>query len=187
MTILSFKNQLLIAMPSLQDGYFDQSVAIICEHNEQGALGIVINKNTPDITLLDVLEQSQVAIPPMMSPHEMVYLGGPVQPEQGFVLHTPIGEWSSSLRVSDELALTTSRDILANLGTQLAPQHFLVAVGYAGWGAGQLEREIAENYWLTAEVSLDILFTIPPLVKRSAAVASLGITLDQLIAGCGHA
>lgn len=185
-TATNFSNQFLIAMPNLADPNFFQSVTLVCDHNEDGALGIVINHPT-DVSIGDLLEQMEMSSPDAAINEMPVFNGGPVQMERGFILHQPLGDWDSTLRISDELGLTTSSDILAAIAGDQGPQRALVALGYAGWGAGQLEQEMADNAWLTTPVDLDIVFELPPERRWRAAAEQLGIDLDLLSGGAGHA
>ncbi len=179
-------NQLLIAMPTLADPNFSQSVAYLCEHNADGALGIVINRPS-GITVGELLEHLEIPLEDSEVAARPVYAGGPVQRERGFVLHRPLGDWDSSLTVADDLGVTTSRDILEAIARDEGPEEWLLALGYAGWGAGQLERELAENTWLNGPASLDILFHRPTDQRWYAAAASLGVDLSLLSSESGHA
>ena len=179
----SLQNNFLIAMPQMHDPNFSGSLTYICEHNEYGAMGIIVNRPT-ELELEDVLEQLDI---PCKSRGEQVYSGGPVQIERGFILHTGAPTWESSMPVSAELSLTTSRDILEAIGSGTGPQKYILALGYAGWGEGQLERELTENAWLTCSANLQVLFDIPDDAKFKAAVSILGIDTDQLSGQIGHA
>ncbi|OOG28579.1 hypothetical protein B1C78_01710 [Thioalkalivibrio denitrificans] len=181
----NFTNQFLIAMPGLEDPNFFHSVTYICEHNEQGAMGIVINQPS-DLNLRTVLEHMKIEAADGAD-DTPVYNGGPVQPDRGFVLHPPGGSWSSSVQVSDIVAVTTSRDILEAMARREGPEQFLVALGYAGWGAGQLEQEIAANAWLTTPSDPDILFTLPADRRWQAAATRLGVDLSLISGDAGHA
>ncbi len=182
----NFTNQFLIAMPTLADPNFFRSVTLICEHNPDGALGIVINHPT-EVSLGDLLGHMQIESTNAAINETPVFNGGPVQVERGFVLHQPTGDWDSTLEVTDTLGLTTSSDILTAIVEGRGPDRALVALGYAGWGAGQLEQEMAENAWLTSPVDLDIVFDIAPEQRWHAAAEQLGIDLDLLTGGAGHA
>jgi putative transcriptional regulator len=173
-------------MPSLSDPNFSQTVTYVCEHNEKGAMGIVINRPL-DLTLGEVLSHMQITAGQKLDVKRPVLIGGPVQGEHGFVLHTPVGQWSSSLEVSDGIAVTTSRDILLALADGKGPEHFLVALGYAGWDAGQLEKEMAENAWLSGPADSHVLFDVPLDKRWIAAAALLGIDLNLLSSDVGHA
>ncbi|NJN46022.1 MAG: YqgE/AlgH family protein [Candidatus Competibacteraceae bacterium] len=179
-------NQLLIAMPSLMDPNFHQTVTYLSEHNADGALGIVINRPL-ELTLGELLEHLNIPISQPAIASMPVHYGGPVQPQQGFVVHTPAGDWGSTLRVTDAIGITTSRDILQSLAQGQQPEHALVALGYAGWGPGQLEQELAENAWLSGPADPAILFHTPINQRWSAAAALLGVDLNLLSADAGHA
>lgn len=182
----SLRDHFLIAMPALADPNFSHTVTYICEHNEDGAMGIVINRLMA-ITLADVLEQMAIVPSSRLDTTQAVHEGGPVQPEHGFVIHSPVGAWESSLSISEQLALTTSRDILAAIAHAEGPSRYLIALGYAGWGPGQLEQEMAQNAWLSGPASLEILFELP-LEKRWAAAAELlGVDLNLISSEIGHA
>lgn len=179
----SLCNHFLIAMPYMKDPNFSGTLTYICDHNEHGALGLVINRPM-EFSLGDILEQLDIESDRLDLP---IYGGGPVQLERGFVLHRPQGDWQSSLSLGNELALTTSRDILAAIGAGEGPGEFLVALGYAGWGAGQLEQELAGNIWLTCPADPDILFHTPWQRRFAAAMARMGIDINQLSDSVGHA
>ena len=176
----------LIAMPALADPNFFHSVTYICEHSEQGAMGLVINQPL-DVELGEVLEQMKLEAKDEAIRHRPVFLGGPVQPERGFVLHEPPGQWDSMLRVSDDLAVATSRDILAAISEGRGPERSLVALGYAGWGAGQLEQEVADNAWLTGPADREIIFNMPHERRWQAAAALLGVDMTHMSDEIGHA
>ena len=179
-------NQFIIAMPGLEDPNFSRTVAFICEHNEDGALGLVINR-TVDLSIGELLEHMSEVPPPDPIARQPVFMGGPVQRERGFVLHHPLGDWDATLAVSPDLGLTTSRDILLALGRESSPQQVLVALGYAGWGPGQLEQEMGENAWLSAPADPRILFELPVEERWEAAVAAMGVDLRMLSGDAGHA
>jgi putative transcriptional regulator len=185
-TFSSLKDHFLIAMPSLTQGIFAHSVTYLCEHNEQGAMGIIINQPL-DLQLREILDQLQIDV---VRSHldEPVMAGGPVQTERGFVLHrTSEKQWEATIAISADISLTTSRDILDAFARDEGPSAALVALGYAGWSAGQLEEEIADNAWLTAPADSAILFDTPISKRLDAAVAKLGIDLSMLAPGAGHA
>lgn len=180
-------NQFLIAMPGLADPNFVQTVTYICSHDASGALGIVINRPL-ELTLGELLEHIQLPEPEYGALRDRpVFSGGPVQSQQGFVLHSPLGTWESTLRVTDELGLTTSSDILRALGEIDAPRRLLVALGYAGWGPGQLEREMVENAWLSTPADPAVLFDTPVSERWAAAAALIGVDLRLLSSDAGHA
>jgi putative transcriptional regulator len=179
-------NQFLIAMPALEDPNFFHSVTYICEHNAQGALGLVINRPL-DMQLGEILQHIQLADARPEARQIQVHLGGPVQQDRGFVIHEPLGEWEATLKVTDRIGITSSLDILQAIARNEGPERALITLGYAGWGAGQLEQEIAENAWLSGPADPDILFNRPDGERWKAAAASLGIDLDLLSGEAGHA
>jgi putative transcriptional regulator len=186
MTTARFTNQLLIAMPSLADPNFSRTVTLICEHNEHGALGVVINRPT-EVRLSDLLDHLEITTEDLDIAGAPVYAGGPVQLERGFILHTPVGKWESTLKINPELGLTTSLDILAAVAAGEGPRRSLIALGYAGWGAGQLEQEIADNAWLTVPNDSKILFELPVEHRWQAAAKKLGVDLTLIAGDAGHA
>ncbi len=175
-------------MPSMADPNFSRTLTYICEHNDQGALGVVINRPI-DMTVASLLEK--IGLEPTGSHADAapVYYGGPVQQDRGFVLHRPIGAWKSTLPVREMLGLTTSRDILEAVASRAAtaPQQILVTLGYAGWAAGQLEHELGRNAWLTVEATDDIIFELPPEERLAAAMELLGVDFARLHGAAGHA
>jgi putative transcriptional regulator len=179
-------NQFLIAMPGLMDPNFHQTVTYIGEHNANGALGIVINRPL-HLTLGDLLQHLDIPVDRPEVAAMPVYSGGPVQPEQGFVVHSPVGRWNSTLRVSSTIGITTSRDILHALARGEGFERALIALGYAGWGPGQLEREMVDNAWLSGPIDPAILFRIPSTERWAAAAALLGVDLNLLAGQAGHA
>ena len=175
----------LIAMPAMGDPNFSRTVTYMCQHTEEGALGIVINRPM-NMQLGEIMLQMEISVRDEAVNKIPVYGGGPVQPERGFIIHTPIGQWDSSLTVSEGIALTTSRDILESIAAGEGPERFLVALGYAGWGEGQLEREIIENAWLNAPAENSILFDLPAEKRWKSAAGQMGIDLDLLSGQAGH-
>ncbi|MGI8738609.1 MAG: YqgE/AlgH family protein [Gammaproteobacteria bacterium] len=186
MTLARFTNQLLIAMPSLADANFSRTVTLICEHNEHGALGVVVNRPT-EVRLGALFEHLDIVTDNEHVADALVYAGGPVQLDRGFILHTPPGAWESTLTIETDLGLTSSLDILAALAAGDGPERSLVALGYAGWGAGQLEREIADNAWLTVPADTTILFELPAEQRWQAAARKLGVDLGLIAEHAGHA
>ncbi|TNJ35344.1 YqgE/AlgH family protein [Arenimonas terrae] len=178
-------NHFLIAMPALEDPNFQRSVTLICQHDAEGAMGIVINR-VADYTLGELLAQMELSADEGLAAVPLV-AGGPVQPDRGFVLHDDPRDWSSTLRFGDGLAVTTSRDILTAMAGGDGPGNVLVALGYAGWTAGQLEAELAENSWLTVPADRDILFHRPLDQRWQAAAFSAGVDLARLTGYAGHA
>lgn len=182
-----FENHFLIAMPSLDDPYFSRSLTYICEHNDKGAMGIVINQPV-GMNLKQLLSQAaEDAIVLPEKEEQIIMAGGPVSQDRGFILHTSREGYSSSMSVTSEVMVTTSKDILPQLGDGSGPQKNIVALGYAGWTAGQLEEEIQHNSWLTIEADLDLLFEVPIHKKWQTAVNKLGIDVWQLGPDVGHA
>lgn len=182
----SLRDHFLIAMPTLSEGIFAHSLTYICEHSETGAMGIVVNRPLK-LRLLEILEHLEIdGI--RVHREDPVMAGGPVQTDRGFVLHRASERhWESTLRISDEIALTTSRDILAAIAHNEGPDDNLVALGYAGWSAGQLEEEIAANAWLTLPADTAIIFNTPIAQRVDAAAAQLGIDMALMAPGAGHA
>ena len=179
-------NHFLIAMPNMVDPNFSRSLTYICEHNDRGALGLVVNR-PGDITLGALLGQADITLNNDEWKTVPVYKGGPVQTDRGFVLHRPVGSWQSTLAVNDVAGLTTSRDVLLSMVAGKGPEKMLVAIGYAGWAAGQLEQEIKQNGWLTVEADLDVVFNMPPEARLNAAMGLLGISFANLSDQAGHA
>jgi putative transcriptional regulator len=179
-------NQFLIAMPSMQDMNFSQTVTYICEHNQEGAMGIVLNRPT-SIQLNDILEQLNIHDVDLEIGEESVYVGGPVQPERGFVLHCDNSSWDSTMQVTPEISVTTSRDILESIAAGNGPDSHLVALGYAGWAGGQLEKEISDNAWLNGPADAQIIFDTPPDLRWRAAAKILGVDMDLISGDAGHA
>ena len=173
-------------MPTLMDPNFFRSVTYICEHNSQGAMGIVINQ-TVELTLAEVIEH--LGFPSIEGAHllQKVYRGGPVETERGFVLHKPIGHWESTLSVTETIGLSTSNDIVEAMARGEGPTQCLVALGYAGWGAGQLEQELTENSWLSAPADDSVLFDTDVDNRWEAAAALMGVDIKQLTGAMGHA
>lgn len=186
---LNLANHFLIAMPAMQDPIFGGTVVYVCEHNENGVLGVVINKPT-DMTMDVLFERIDLKLAagsdaPIVN--EPIMFGGPVQDDRGFVLHTPGARYSSSLTVTDEVAFTTSIDVLEAVAKGEGPQRMLVSIGYSGWSPGQLEDEIGRNGWLTVGASADILFDFPIAERYVAAIKLLGIDPLMLASEAGHA
>ena len=183
---LNLSNHFLIAMPSMLDPIFGGTVVYLCEHNERCALGMVINKPT-DITMSDLF--SRLDLQPEIAPfaEKPVMFGGPVQDDRGFVLHSPLGQFSSMLKVTDDIAFTTSRDVLEAVASGQGPQRLLVSIGYSGWGAGQLEEEISRNGWLTVAADPAVIFDLPVNERYTAALKLLGVNPAMLSSGVGHA
>ncbi|MDH5516546.1 MAG: YqgE/AlgH family protein [Gammaproteobacteria bacterium] len=181
------RNHFLIAMPSLDDVNFSQSVTYICEHNQEGAMGVTINRPS-DILLQDILDQIQLKSSSSDIAHETIYHGGPVQTDRGFILHSKTDEkWDASLDVTDQIQLTSSKDILKAIASNQGPEQHLITLGYAGWGSGQLEQEMADNLWLSCPANADIIFHTPIEKRWESAASLLGIDLQLLSNDAGHA
>ena len=181
----NFANQFLIAMPGMVEGSLAGSVIYVCEHTERGALGLVINRPT-DLTLGTLFERIDLTLEIGPVKDTLVFFGGPVQTDRGFVLHAPAGDYSSSIKLGD-MALTTSRDVLQAVADGKGPARMLVTLGYAGWGAGQLESEMAQNAWLSVGADDTIIFDVPPEERYPAALKLLGIDPVMLAGDAGHA
>ena len=179
-------NHFLIAMPNMVDPNFSKSLTYICEHNDKGALGIVVNR-PGEITLGTLLGKADITLDNDKWKTVPIYNGGPVQTDRGFVLHQPVGSWQSTLAVNAVAGLTTSRDVLLSMVAGTGPEKMLVALGYAGWAAGQLEQEIKQNGWLTVEADLDVVFNLPSEARLNAAMGLLGISFANLSGQAGHA
>jgi putative transcriptional regulator len=182
----SLTNQLLVAMPGMDDPQFAQTVTLICEHGDKGALGIVLNKPL-SMRLSEVLTQMKLPAQSESIAAKIVLSGGPVHQDRGFVLHRPGGNWESTHKISDSIQVTTSRDVLAAMARGEGPENAFIALGYAQWEAGQLERELKENAWLTLPVSEDVLFDLPYEQRWTAAWRSLGVDVAAVAPGAGHA
>jgi putative transcriptional regulator len=183
----SLRNQFLVAMPGMVDGNFDHTVTLLCEHTPEGAMGLVINRPTT-LELRDMLQHMGLETDSLSAEPSPVFWGGPVQPERGFVLHNPSdGEWDSTLKLSDALSITTSKDILVAIGQGKGPVQYLVTLGYAGWSAGQLEDEILHNSWLNTPADSAILFQTPTASRWEAAARLLGVDVRLLGTDPGHA
>ncbi|CAG1021867.1 hypothetical protein MTYM_01307 [Methylococcales bacterium] len=178
-------NHFLIAMPGMADPFFAKTVTYLCQYSAEGALGIIINRPS-DLTLGDIMRQMDIDLGEAEVGKMPIYFGGPVQPERGFVLHEPIGKWDSTLQVSPAISLTTSRDILEAISVGKGPPKVLIALGYAGWGKGQLEKEMVENAWLSAPADKSILFDFPSAQRWKAAAELMGIDISLLTTQAGH-
>ncbi|MFL6566103.1 MAG: YqgE/AlgH family protein [Burkholderiales bacterium] len=186
MSSINLTHHFLIAMPSMADPYFAKTLTYVCEHNDQGALGLVVNRPI-DMTLQALFERLSLTLRDGERADAPVYFGGPVQTDRGFVLHAPAGSWQATLRVGAHIGLTTSKDILEAVGRGEGPEQLLVTLGYAGWSAGQLEHELSQNAWLTVEASDGILFDTPAEERLPAAMELLGLDFARLQDEAGHA
>jgi putative transcriptional regulator len=187
---ISLANHFLIAMPAMTDPNFSRTLTYICEHNADGAIGIIVNRPM-EMTLGNLFQRVNIELEPGEPQQRFgslpVYFGGPVQTDRGFVLHRPAGTWQSSLTVNSDVALTSSRDILQMMGRNAEPAEVLVSLGYAGWTAGQLEWELAQNAWLTVEAAPAVIFGLPPEERLAAAMQILGVDFANLSEVAGHA
>jgi len=187
---INLTNHFLIAMPNMADPYFSKTLTYVCEHNDQGALGIVVNRPI-DMTLQALFERLSLSMKDTARADAPIYFGGPVQTDRGFVLHLPAGDWQATLKVTaakgGAIGLTTSKDILEAVGRGEGPAKMLVSLGYAGWSAGQIEHELKQNAWLTVEARDAILFDLPPGERLPAAMELLGLDYARLADQAGHA
>jgi len=183
---VNLTHHFLIAMPNMADPYFSKSLTYICEHNEQGALGIVLTRPV-DLTLSALLEQVEIPVANLDIGAIQVHFGGPVQMDRGFVLHHPPGQWQSTLRVNDEIGLTTSKDILEAVARGEGPDKIFITLGYAGWAPGQLEHEMSLNAWLSVPAEPSLIFDLPLEARFDAAMHLLGIDAINLSDDAGHA
>src|SRR5271165_1512580 len=179
-------NQLLIAMPFMGDPNFARCVALVCDHSASGALGLIVNKPLP-MRMGEIFEQLEIKLGQGALWERQVLRGGPMQTDRGFVVHRAGGEWDSTLKVSDALHVTTSRDILAAMARGQGPAEAMVALGYAGWGGGQLEEELRANAWLSAPVDLSLIFDLPFESRWQAAGRLLGVELSRISPISGNA
>jgi putative transcriptional regulator len=182
----SLAGQLLVAMPQMQDHRFQRSVIYLCAHNEEGAMGLVVNKLIGTLTLSELLDQLNIPHPGV-SHSPRVHFGGPVESGRGFVLHSSDYVEEGSLLVGGEMALTATLDILRAIGRGEGPRNSLLALGYAGWGAGQLDHELQQNGWLHAPADEEIVFGKDLEKKWMRAMAKLGVDLTTLSGEAGHA
>ncbi|HNZ55767.1 MAG TPA: YqgE/AlgH family protein [Methylophilaceae bacterium] len=189
---INLTGHFLIAMPAVTDPFFSKSVTFICTHNQDGAMGIMINRPT-DITFETLFEKINVELLNLAVADQPVLYGGPVQPERGFVLHKVTdGEWDSTVQIANNIALTTSKDILESVAIGHGPEKMLVSLGYAGWTSGQLEQEIKQNAWLSVQANdtetlHEILYNTDYDRKLSATLALLGVDPAMLSDIAGHA
>ncbi len=179
-------NHLLVALPALHDPHFARSVTLVCQHDGDGAMGVMVNRAS-EYTLGEVLQQMGISSDSEALQSQIVLAGGPVHPERGFVLHGGEREWDSTLSVGDGLYLTTSRDVLEALALGEGPEQAVVALGCAGWGAGQLEQELIDDSWLMVPAGRDLLFELPLDQRWQAAAGSIGVDLVNYASHSGHA
>ncbi len=184
---MQLKHHFLLAMPSMAEPHiFSDTLTYVCEHDENGAMGLIVNRKL-DLTVGDIFVQMDIDPGNLEITHHRAYLGGPVDPERGFVLHSSEVTWENSLHTGDGVSVTSSREILESLASGEGPKSAIILLGYALWGAGQLEHELQANFWLTCQASADIIFDVGTDKKISAAAATLGIDLAQLSTVAGHA
>jgi len=186
MDSMNLTHHFLIAMPGLNDPNFYHTVTYICSHNEEGAMGIVINKPL-DLMLGEVLEQMDIALEDEVARDTPIYDGGPVQSDRGFILHQYDKDWDSSLKINEQIGIATSLDILDAIANGKGPENTFIALGYAGWSAGQLEQEMQDNIWLSGPADSHIIFDTPVEQRWNSAASLLGINIDQLSPDVGHA
>jgi putative transcriptional regulator len=186
MAQVDLTHHFLIAMPNMADPHFARTLTLICQHNDEGALGIVVNRPI-EMTLGALFERLSLRLESEILVNKPVYFGGPVQTDRGFVLHEPAGQWQATLPVHDGIGLTTSKDILEAVGHGGGPRKMLVTLGYSGWAAGQLENEIKQNAWLTVEAKDGIIFDTPAEERLPAAMKLLGVDFAKLSEEAGHA
>jgi len=183
---VNLTDHFLIAMPAMADPYFAKTLVYVAEHNEQGALGVIVNRPL-DMSLGSLFEKIEVPLASEGFAKLPVYFGGPVQTDRGFVLHRPVGSWQSTLAINAHVGLTSSRDILQAVAHDGKPQDILVSLGYAGWAAGQLEQELAHNARLTVPAKPHTLFEQPYEDRLASAMELLGVDFPRLIEDAGHA
>jgi putative transcriptional regulator len=185
MQSVNLTHHFLIAMPALADPFFSKTLTYICEHSDQGALGLVVNRPI-DLTLKDLLDQLDISSDDQTVRGLPIMFGGPIQLDRGFVLHQPVGDWQSTMVVHDKVGLTTSLDILRAIASGESPKELLIALGYSGWAPGQIEHELSQNTWLTVPASPNIIFELPVEDRLTAAMRLLGVDLSRLSDEVGH-
>lgn len=178
-------NHLLIAMPSLKDSNFAHTVSLICEHNEEGAMGFVLNRPT-ELHISDLFEHMDIDVTAPLEKNHVLHTGGPVQPDRGFVIHSPIGSWESTLELTTNIGITASRDILNAIAAGQGPEKHIITLGYAGWSGGQLEQEIVENSWLSVPADIQLVFDTADSQLWKASASQLGIDISTLTTEAGH-
>lgn len=183
---INLSRQFLIAMPAMADPIFAKSLVFVCDHNADGAMGVIVNRPI-GMNVRTLFEQVDIELQREDVAEQQVHFGGPVQTDRGFVLHQPLGNWQSTMSVEDDLGLTTSKDVLLAVGSGAGPDRLFVTLGYAGWEAGQLEGELAQNAWLTVEADIEVVFSLPAEQRYEAALGLLGIDMAMLSDTAGHA
>ncbi|AKC60415.1 YqgE/AlgH family protein [Blochmannia endosymbiont of Camponotus (Colobopsis) obliquus] len=187
---MNLQNHFLIAMPSLQDPLFKHAVIYICEHNNDGAMGIIINKPVEKFTIENILNNLKIKPTnrdPSIKLDKPIFSGGPLADDRGFILHTPCKGFGSSIDISPHMMITTSKDVLETLGTTAQPENVLIALGYSGWIQGQLEQELLQNTWLTVPANKEILFNTPIAARWIEAAKILGVNIHNITNQPGHA
>ncbi|MEG3109225.1 MULTISPECIES: YqgE/AlgH family protein [Pantoea] len=187
---MNLQHHFLIAMPSLQDPFFKRSVVYVCEHNEEGAMGLIVNKPMENLTVEGILKKLKISSEdrdPAIKLDKPVFTGGPLAEDRGFILHSAQRIFTSSIRISDTTIITTSRDVLEAIGTQSQPENVLVALGYCAWEKDQLENELMENAWLTTPANSNILFKTPISERWREAARSIGVDIHNMASDAGHA
>lgn len=187
---MNLQHHFLIAMPALQDPFFKRSVVYICEHNDEGAMGLIVNKPMENLTVDGILQKLKIMPTPrdpQVKLDKPVFSGGPLAEDRGFILHSAQRTFASSIRVSDNTIITTSRDVLETLGTPDQPEQVLVALGYCSWEKDQLEGELLENAWLTAPANSNILFRTPIAERWREAAKCIGVDIHNMTGEAGHA
>ena len=182
---LDLTNHFLIAMPQLSGSYFGNTLVYMWQHGEDGALGIVVNLPLK-LKLKEIFSQLEIEVQRPESGEQTVLSGGPVETDKGFILHDADDHWASTLRITDGICITTSKDILDDISRGEGPENYLVALGCSGWSPGQLEQEIADNAWITCPASKEIIFSKDFTRKPDMAAATLGFTMAQLTTDVGH-
>ena len=184
---MNLTNQFLVATPQMHEPQFERSVIYVCQHDNSGAMGIVVNRST-NAKLSEIFSQLEIEFSQSNHLNDPVFAGGPVHPENGFVLHRPIGEWKSSMVVTDRIAVTTSKDILEALAQNDGPQECIISLGYAGWEKSQLEAEVGRNDWFVVQGDESLIFDVPVEARWEAAVKMMGVSdLSKLSLFSGHA
>lgn len=187
---MNLQHHFLIAMPGLIDPLFRRAVVYICEHHDNGAMGIIVNKVMDNLTVENILKRLNITPTPRDESIQLdnpVYIGGPLGGDRGFILHSTTQAFASSIQVSAETVITTSRDVLETLGTTDQPASVIVALGYASWDKRQLEQEIKNNAWLTVPADVNILFHTPVHRRWQSAAKLLGVDIETMPAIAGHA
>lgn len=185
-SVIQLVNHFLVAMPAMADPNFGGAVVLVAEHSEKGALGLVINRPM-ELDMRSLFERIDLQLDILPLAHAPVLFGGPVQTDRGFVLHEPVGAWGSTVTIGESIGLTSSKDVLEAVSRGMGPTRLLVTLGYAGWGPGQLEDEIARNAWLTVEADPDLIFEVPVEQRLARAFGLLGINPAFLSSAAGHA